>query len=74
MSATNKLNCTAGNGLFPFTWPQDSTGWGLQGQTNPPDIGPGTNWVTEPGSFCANHMFLLMNPASGSVFFRLTNA
>jgi hypothetical protein len=30
------------------------------------------NWVTVPDSSGPNQMFMLMNPANGSVFFRLT--
>jgi fibronectin type 3 domain-containing protein len=54
-----------------FTWPADHTGWRLQVQTNSLNTGLGTNWVTVPDSTSTNQMFVPMDPANGSVFFRL---
>ena len=63
--------------LFSFTsagsqiqlgWPQNHTGWRLQVQTNSLTA---SNWVTVPGSTLTNQIALPINPAAGSVFFRL---
>jgi hypothetical protein len=54
-----------------LSWPATSTGWLLQSQTNPPGSGLTTNWITIPGSDATNSLTLSINPAAGSVFFRL---
>jgi hypothetical protein len=54
-----------------LTWPGDHTGWTLQAQTNPPGAGIGTNWVAVTGSTTTNQVSFPMDPANGSVFFRL---
>ena len=56
----------AGNQL-QLGWPADHVGWHLQTQTN----SLGTNWFTVSGSTATNRIFLPVNPANGSVFFRL---
>ena len=45
-----------------LSWPQDHTGWRLQAQTNLFDV---------PGPTTTNHMIIPINPANGSVFFRM---
>lgn len=54
-----------------LNWPADHTGWILQAQTNSPGSGLGTNWVTISGADSTNRIVLPVNPANGSVFFRL---
>lgn len=56
------------NGQIGLAWPQDHTGWSLQVQTNSL---LGTNWVTVPASTLTNQILFPVNPANGSVFFRL---
>ena len=56
-----------------ITWPQDHLGWILQVQTNPANAGIGTNWVTVPASATTNGIGYSIDPASGSVFFRLVH-
>ncbi|MGH7989638.1 MAG: LamG-like jellyroll fold domain-containing protein, partial [Limisphaerales bacterium] len=63
-----QLNFGAGNGQIQIAWPQDYTGWNLQVQTNSLT---GTNWVTVPISTLTNQMSFPIDPANGSVFFRL---
>ncbi|MGH7976086.1 MAG: LamG-like jellyroll fold domain-containing protein, partial [Limisphaerales bacterium] len=63
-----QLNFGAGNGQIQIAWPQDYTGWNLQVQTNSLT---GTNWVTVPISTLTNQMAFPIDPANGSVFFRL---
>jgi hypothetical protein len=54
-------------------WPQDHLGWKLQTQTNSPGNGLGANWVTIPGSGMTNQVTVPVDPAQGSVFFRLVH-
>jgi hypothetical protein len=63
------LSVQSSNGFMEFTWPQDHLGWGLQVQTN--DLG--TNWVTVPNTTNITAVNLPIDPANGSVFFRLVN-
>lgn len=55
-------------GQIELGWPEDHTGWKLQVQTNSLT---GTNWITVPGSILTNQIPFPINPANGSVFFRL---
>lgn len=59
------------NGALELSWPPDHTGWRLQAQTNPPDIGLTTNWVTVASATTTNQIIIPIAPASGSVFYRL---
>jgi autotransporter-associated beta strand protein len=71
--ATNPTNITftvSGNTLT-LSWPTDHTGWSLQAQTNAPGRGIGTNWSIVPGSSTVNQYQTPINPANGSVFYRL---
>jgi len=54
-----------------FNWPLDHTGWELQSQTNAINTGLSTNWLTIPGTDATNQALVPVNPANGSVFFRL---
>jgi len=54
-----------------ITWPPDHTGWRLQVQTNPPDTGLGTNWITVPGSIGTNGYSVPVDQNGGSIFYRL---
>jgi hypothetical protein len=58
-------------GHVQLAWPADHTSWSLQVQTNGLGQGLGTNWTTLPASKTTNQMVFPLNPASGSVFFRL---
>ena len=57
------------NGSLIVGWPAAYTGWLLQTQTN----GLGTNWATLASSATTNQMSLPINPANGSVFYRLAH-
>jgi autotransporter-associated beta strand protein len=73
--STTRTNITisvSGNNLT-LGWPADHTGWALQAQTNAPGQGLGTNWATVPGSTGVNQVVMPINPANGSVFFRLVS-
>lgn len=71
--ATNPTNITAlvsGN-QYNLSWPASHTGWRLQAQTNNLNVGLSSNWATVPGSTTTNQISVPINPANGSVFFRL---
>jgi autotransporter-associated beta strand protein len=65
------LTVVVGGGNLNLTWPADHTGWRLQAQTNSHAAGLGTNWATVPGSTTVNSMSFPLDPANGSVFFRM---
>jgi len=71
--ATNPTNITAvvSGGQYVLSWPPSHTGWSLQAQTNSLSTGLSGNWVTVPGSTSVNQVSIPINPANGSVFFRL---
>jgi fibronectin-binding autotransporter adhesin len=70
---TNRTNITFtinGNQLT-ISWPADHIGWRLQAQTNPINIGLRSNWFDFPGSTTVNSVTTTLNPANGSVFYRM---
>lgn len=71
--ATNPTNIsfTISGNTLTLSWPLDHTGWNLQAQTNAPGRGIGTNWSVVPGSSSVNQLAMPVNPANGSVFYRL---
>jgi len=66
-----QLLLVAGGGQVQMSWPADHLGWQLEVQTNSSNAGLGTNWVTVPNSAATNQIFVPVNAANGSVFFRL---
>jgi hypothetical protein len=71
LNPTNITAVVAGGNSLQLSWPVDHKGWSLQAQTNSTDIGLGTNWFMVPGSGAVNEMTMPIDPANGSVFFRL---
>lgn len=71
--ATNSTNITAtvSGGTLTLSWPADHLGWHLQVQTNSLSTGLGTNWFTLPGSDAVISTNITLNPANGSVFYRM---
>ena len=70
---TNPTNITAtvsGN-VLTLSWPADHLGWHLQIQTNSLSVGINTNWVTLTGSDAVTSTNLTINPANGTVFYRM---
>ena len=55
--------------LLDISWPV--SGGRLQTQTNSTSVGLSTNWVTVAGSTATNHVVVPIDPANGSVFYRL---
>jgi len=72
--STSQPNVTtevvSGGTQLHLTWPTDHTGWILQGQTNTVG-GITTNWYDVPGSPLSNEIYMPIEPANGSVFYRL---
>lgn len=73
--ALNPTNMTAvvvgGGGSLQIAWPSDHLGWSLQAQTNAPGVGLTTNWFRMAGSDTVTQEVVPLNPANGSVFYRL---
>jgi hypothetical protein len=66
------ITVQTGNNNLTLSWPADHTSWRLQGQTNSPGAGLGTNWFEVPGSTETNLWVIPIETLNGSVFFRLT--
>jgi hypothetical protein len=71
--ALPQLVCSLTNGQVRITWPQAYSDWSLQAQTNTLNAGLTTNWATVSGSSGTNRVFVPVNPANGSVFYRLAS-
>jgi autotransporter-associated beta strand protein len=67
---TNLTFQVTGNTL-EISWPSDHIGWRLEAQTNALNIGLNNNWAEVPNTTTTNKVFLPINPANGTVFFRL---
>ncbi len=63
--APMRLTIQLSGNLLDISWP--APGGRLQAQTN----GLGANWITVPGSSATNHVVVPIDPANGSVFYRL---
>ena len=69
--AATTITATVVGGRLVLSWPEDHTGWALQSQTNAAGAGLSANWVTIPGANLSNAYTNAMDPANGSVFYRL---
>jgi len=65
--ATN-INAQANGDNLQLSWPQDHLGWRLQVQTNSLTD---SNWVAVPDSTNVTSTVINIDPANGSVYFRL---
>ncbi|HEX3628561.1 MAG TPA: LamG-like jellyroll fold domain-containing protein [Verrucomicrobiae bacterium] len=65
---------TITNNLLYLAWPADHIGWQLQAQTNSVIKGLGSNWVNVNPSTATNQLAIPINPANGTVFYRLIYA
>ncbi len=73
--ATNPTNITSsvsGN-VLTLSWPSDHTGWRLQVQTNAlgGGLNPSGTWYDVTGSTTVNTINQNMDPANGTVFYRM---
>ena len=76
VTALNPTNITAvviGGNTLQLSWPVDHKGWSLQAQTNSAGTGLSTNWFHVPNSSAVNELTMPIDPAHGSVFFRLVS-
>jgi glucose/arabinose dehydrogenase len=64
-----RLALQVSGNLLDISWPV--AGGRLQTQTNSPGAGISANWVTFPGSTTTNRVLVPIDPANGSVFYRL---
>jgi autotransporter-associated beta strand protein len=78
IAVVSPVNTTPGNlsvavvgNALQLSWPADQTGWRLEVQTNNLAVGLSPNWFPVPVSSATNHFTLPIDPAHGSVFFRL---
>ncbi len=67
---TNITSTVVGNQL-QLSWPSSHTGWTLQAQTNAINVGLSGTWFDVAGSAATNQVFLPLNPANPTVFYRL---
>ena len=70
-SAPTNITWSVSGGNLHLSWPSNYLGWILQGQTNAPNKGLGTNWVDISGSAAVTSTNLPISPANPSVFYRL---
>jgi hypothetical protein len=68
---TNIVTSVSGN-LLTLTWPADHIGWKLQSQTNDLNTGLSATWYDVAGSATTNEITIPIDPASPSVFYRMT--
>jgi autotransporter-associated beta strand protein len=71
--ASNPTNITysVSGSTLSLSWPADHLGWILQSQTNSVHVGLSNNWFDVPGSASVTSVNYTINPANGSVFYRL---
>jgi autotransporter-associated beta strand protein len=67
---TNLTAIVAGNQLN-LSWPADHLSWRLQAQTNSLHIGLTPDWSDVLGSDAVTNMSFTIDPANGTVFFRM---
>ena len=70
-TATTSMTLQQSGDQFTLSWPADHVGWRLQRQVNPPGVGLTANWVDVSGSTTTSSVTVTVNPANGSVFYRL---
>ena len=65
------ITATVNGSSLQITWPATHLGWMIQVQTNNLSSGLSTNWVTISNTASVLGYTNTMNPANGSVFYRL---
>lgn len=73
LNPTNITASVSGN-MLTLSWPADHTGWRLQVQTNSllSGLNPASSaWSTFPGSTSVNSETITVDPAQGTVFYRM---
>jgi autotransporter-associated beta strand protein len=68
---TNITTSVSGN-VLTLSWPADHTGWRLQAQTNSLSTGlSNSGWADVVGATSVNSVNVTINPANGTVFYRM---
>lgn len=70
-TAPTNLTLVVVSNQLQLSWPTNYIGWRLEAQTNGMGVGLGTNWFNVAGAPTTNRVFVPINPANGSVYFRL---
>jgi hypothetical protein len=70
-SVPPQLNFLLNGNILQFDWLADHLIWQLQMQTNSLNASLGTNWTTVSGSTATNQIWIPINAANSSIFFRL---
>jgi hypothetical protein len=65
------LTAVASGKTLTLSWSKEYLGWRLLVQTNTLPAGWSTNWVALPGSDLVTSTNININPANGTVFYRL---
>ena len=73
MNPTNITAVVTGGNTLEMSWPADHTGWILQGQTNASGVGLTATWFNVPNTSITNRVFMPIDPAAGSIFYRLVS-
>jgi len=71
LTPTN-ITWSVSGGNLNLGWPTSYTGWVLQTQTNPLNVGLSTNWVTVPGSGATNAFSIPVSDIDPTVFYRMS--
>jgi hypothetical protein len=64
------MTAVSGN-VLTLSWPADHIGWRLQAQTNSLSTGIGSVWTDVAGSTTVDSVNVTINPANGTVFYRM---
>ena len=70
LTPTNLVASVSGSTLT-LSWPADHTGWRLQSQTNDLSTGLTGTWTDIPGTDTSNSYNAAIDPANGTVFYRM---
>lgn len=65
------MSVSLAGGTLELAWPTEHSSWRLTAQTNAPGMGLSAEWFDVPGAAGTNRVFLPVDPAAGSVFYRL---
>jgi autotransporter-associated beta strand protein len=65
------LVATVSGSTLTLSWPADHTGWRLQAQTNNLSTGLTGTWTDIPGTGTSNTFNATLDPANGTVFYRM---
>jgi len=71
--APTNISMESSSNTMTLSWPTDHLGWHLQVQSNALEVGLGANWVTLPGSELVTSTNMKIDPANGTMFYRLVS-